>query len=151
MPAPPVSLIEVPDNGWLADLTIEQQQTLVGAMLHVFSGARAATGLVTDITDGVLRLFREDRAEPIEHSTIATGYTRLPGHRTRPALARALVYQREWDRLRDSLTDDNGKPLNRDDYDTACGNYEAGVVNVYESLLLEYSSDLYPVAHKEAS
>lgn len=151
MPAPPVSLIEVPDNGWLTDLTAEQQQTLVGAMLHVFSGARATTGLVTDITDGVMRLYRETRAEPIEYPLRSTAYTRIPGHRARPALARALVYQREWDTLRDALTDDNGKPLNQGDYTAACANYEDGLVDVYDALLLEYTSELYPVPHQEVS
>ncbi|MFC9505482.1 hypothetical protein [Streptomyces sp. NPDC057002] len=126
-----------PATGWLTDLDEEQLPKLVGAMVNVTSGARTATGLITDIENGVAHIYRTDEADPLEFPVISTLYQRVPGTSMRPALARALAYQRSWDEQREELTDDDGNALNQYDYDKALGEWEWGLSDVYDDLISE--------------
>ncbi|MFV0135569.1 hypothetical protein ACLGIH_20495 [Streptomyces sp. HMX87] len=135
-----------PDSGWLTDLTEKQKQNLAGAKVDVFCGLRAANGLVMDIEDGVMRLFRDDHAEPLEFPVASTSYSRVPGTPMRPALARALVYQRDWEVQRASLTNDNGDALNQAQYDDALSEYEMGLPDLYDALIMEYAGAIFQPA-----
>ena len=132
-----------PTRGWLVDLTESQRQSLVGAHVDISCNARATNGLVMDIVDGIVRIFRDDRPEPLEFAVAGSNYVRVPGTPMRPALAHALVYQRTWEARRDALTDDDGEALNQHDYDTALGNYEEGLRDVYDALIREYSAVIF--------
>ncbi|MEU1552223.1 hypothetical protein ABZ517_05800 [Streptomyces scabiei] len=127
----------VPHSGWLADLDDQQLQGLVGAMVTVISGARATTGLLTDIEGGTANVFHERYARPIPFRVSSTNYERVPGSPMRPALAHALVYQRSWDAQYEVLTDGNGNALNMYDYDSARGAWEEGLPEFYEALMKE--------------
>ncbi|WP_329271783.1 hypothetical protein [Streptomyces sp. NBC_01451] len=135
----------VPRYGWLADLDDQQLQGLVGAMVTVISGARAATGLLTDIEGGTARIFNERHSRPIEFRVSSTNYERVPGSPMRLALAHALVYQRAWDEQYETLTDGNGNALNMYDYDKARGEWEQGLPEVYEALMAENRRLLFGV------
>ncbi|MEV5264751.1 hypothetical protein [Streptomyces werraensis] len=126
-----------PSAGWLQDLTEQQRNSLVGAVVHIASGARSTTGLLMEIADGVARVFRGDLGEPVEYEVSSTLYRRVPGEPARPALAHALVHQYAWDKQREELTDDRGDALNQYDYDCAKSAYEEGLSDVYDGVLAE--------------
>lgn len=134
LPAQPLT---APDNGWLVDLNTQQREHLIGALVDVFCGAKATTGLLTDIEGGVVRIFRDDYPHPIEYQVCGTRYARVPNSPHRPALARALVYQREWDAIRTGLLQADGNPIHQGDYDSARAAYAVGLVDVYDALLKE--------------
>lgn len=139
-----------PDSGWMADLTTKQLDSLVGAMVTVISGARAATGLLTDIEDGTARIFNERYANPIEFAVHSTNYERVPGTPMRPALAAALVYQRTWDEQYEALTvDGDAKDIRV--YDKARGAWEDGLAEVYEPLMEESRRLLFGLTDEETS
>ena len=138
-----------PRCGWLVDLDDKQLQSLVGAMVTVISGARAATGLLTDIEGGTARIFNERHSRPLEFRVSSTNYERVPGSPMRPALAAALVYQRAWDEQYEVLTDGNGNARNIYDYDSARGTWEGGLPEVYEALMTEARRLLFGVNAEE--
>ncbi|MET9360456.1 hypothetical protein ABZX93_06060 [Streptomyces sp. NPDC006632] len=138
-------------SGWLIDLTPEELQALVGATLTVFCGARSNTGLLTNVEEGVAYLFRPDLAEPLQYAVNGTKFERTPGTPLRPALARSLVYDREWRAKHDRLTNDDGDPLDYNDYDPALSDYEAGLVDVHDGLLMELTTQLFPTDPEDNS
>lgn len=138
----------VPDSGWMTDLTTKQLEVLIGTMVTVISGARAATGLLIAIEDGTARIFNERYAKPAEYAVHSTNYERVPGTPRRPALAAAIAYQLLWDEQYEALTV-NGDAKNIRDYDKARGAWEDGLAEVYEPLMEESRRLLFGVIGEE--
>ncbi|MFE7114942.1 hypothetical protein ACFU99_05890 [Streptomyces sp. NPDC057654] len=124
---------KIPGIGWFVDLDDHQLEGLIGAMVTVFSGARTATGILTDIEDGTAHIFNERYDKPATFQVFSTRYERLPGTPLRPALAAALVYQRS----KDKQAVPEGKVENAYDYDSVRGAEDEGQGAVYEALVKE--------------
>ncbi|WP_329147113.1 hypothetical protein OIU91_16425 [Streptomyces sp. NBC_01456] len=141
----------VPQGGWLTDLSEEELEHLVGAMLNVFCGARSNTGLLIRIEDGVAYLFRSDQVEPLQYAVNGTRFERTPGTPMRPALARALVYEQAWDAIDASLRNDEEEITDQGTWDHKRGDYEYGLPDVHDCLVLELTCQLFSTAGQENS
>lgn len=132
------------EGGWLIDLTEEELKSLVGATLSVFCNLRSNTGLLVKVEDGVAYLFRPDQVEFLAYPVNATRFERTPGTPMRPALASALVYERQWTAFAASLEDDDGQITDQEKWDHGRGDYEYGMPDVFETLLLELTTQIFP-------
>ncbi|MFF1693059.1 hypothetical protein ACFVXC_05455 [Streptomyces sp. NPDC058257] len=134
----------VPEGGWLTDLDDKELKSLVGATLSVFCNLRSNTGLLVKVEDGTAYLFRPDQGEFLEYPVSATRFERTPGTPMRPALAAALVYEREWCAFAASLEDAEGQITDQGKWDHGRGDYEYGMPDRFESLLMELTTQLFP-------
>ncbi|MGW3839741.1 hypothetical protein ACWD9X_14460 [Streptomyces sp. NPDC005075] len=134
-------------SGWLTDLSHERRQELIGATVTLFENLKAINGLLIKVEDGTAHVFRPDAVDPTAFRVAGTRFERTPGTPLRPALARALVYENEWQQTRSTLVDENGEPLDgrtQYDYDSALTAYEEGLSDVHDSLLIELTTQLFP-------
>ncbi|NIY68114.1 hypothetical protein SMALB_6196 [Streptomyces malaysiensis] len=130
----------MPSAGWVADLTDEELEGLVGATLMLAHNFRTDTGLLMRVEDGGLFLFWSDESDPVTYPRSGTSFTRVQGTPLRPAFARALAFRWEWaERLR-SLPDGSGSLTAQTRYDAALADYESGLPAVFENLLKELTA-----------
>ncbi|MGW1180223.1 hypothetical protein [Streptomyces drozdowiczii] len=132
------------ESGWLNDLTEEELESLVGATLSVFCNLRSNTGLLVKVENGAVHLFRPDQVEFLSYPVNATRFERTPGTPLRPALASALVYERRWTSSAASLEGDDGQITDQERWDHERGDYEYGMPDVFETLLLELTTQIFP-------
>ena len=132
-------------HGWLIDLTREELESLLGTTLNVSSGARSNTGLVIKVAEKAIHLYRPDGGVPLIYAISSTRFNHVPGKPRRPALARCLAHELEWDQKAEANGWDNDLTPT-DGYDRARGGYEQNLVGFYPDLLKEAAKELFSTA-----
>ncbi|WNI17686.1 hypothetical protein [Actinacidiphila sp. ITFR-21] len=143
------SITEGRSSGWLVDLSPKECQGLIGATVTLFWNLKAATGLLIKVEDGIAHLFRPDEGTAISFEVAGTRFERTPGTPLRPALARAVVLDREWSETDAALRGDHDVITDQETWDSERDDYVERLPDIHGELLWELLRLTFPTPRKE--